>query len=546
VLLARSVAVALLFALLSAPAAWQRWLGGDTAGYIATTIALAVIAAALVLSWRNEHHGDILAPGSSVKTTSRRLHISTVLVTLGAASLIFVACRDWLHQILTFPVDSYRGDMLVLIREGLRRMGGGLNPYTIHHVPWPAALSYGPMLWGPYALPMLLRVDLRILAVAGELFVPVACAAAAIASAASGRLAAAAGALVMLGAIALNGSLEAFTPSAHTPVYWPLVALFAWLTARERWPAAAIALGLLVVARSTMIAIVPVLLMTVWLRNRRAFAGVCALVALVIALPFLPFAIWDLRALVYALYGAYETVIKAVVWPDTTVPHTIGLTGVLLTHHLQRFVEAVQVAVMSIVYVTSWILLRRGRAPVALMGIALLAFSMTTLWPVSYIYFDVFLLFAAGVLADMPWLDARVSTSSLVRRWTAVLVAVVILVAGFGAAMLQLREFDRPIVTWRDGPRLATVALIRRSISPAIVDVQIGAGHALPQRMGVALNGRSLGEVDVFAGADHVLLPVPESPWQIGANTLELSPTMPVTFREVIVRPTRSTNLTRP
>jgi len=43
--------------------------------------------------------------------------------------------------------------------------------------------------------------------------------------------------------------------------------------------------------------------------------------------------------------------------------------------------------------------------------------SMTTLWPVDYIYFDVFLLLACGVLAEMPWLASRRSTSSLVRVW---------------------------------------------------------------------------------------------------------------------------------
>jgi hypothetical protein len=530
VLLARSIAVALMFALLSAPATLQRWVGGDTAAYIVTTIALVVLTIALVSTWRD---------GSSIHATSRGQYVAAILVAAAAVMLVLVACHAWLHQILTIPIDPYRGDMLVVVREGVRRVLNGLNPYTIYHVPWQAPLPYGPMLWAPYTIPMLMRVDMRFLGVASALVVPVACGTAAIASAWRGRFAAAAGALLMLGAIGLNRPLEQFTAAGHTPVYWPLVALFAWLAARERWRAAAVTLGLLVVSRTTMIAVVPVLLMAVWLRDRPRFAGACALVSLTIALPFLPFAIRDPRALLYAMYGSYQVVIKTAVWPDATVPHTIGLTGVLLTHHLHRFVEAVQIAVMAIVYVACWALMRRGRAPVALMATALLAFSMTTLWPVTYIYFDVFLLFAAGVLADMPWQDARWSTSSIVRGWASAAAVAVVLVAGMGATMLRLRADERPAITWRDEPRQASILLLRRAISPAMIEVQIGGGSIGPQRMGVALNGASLGAVDLAAGADHVMLAVPGSFWQIGTNSLDLSPAAPLTIRGVIARPTR-------
>jgi hypothetical protein len=351
---------------------------------------------------------------------------------------------------------------------------------------------------------------------------------------------------LMLGAIGLNGSLVEFTSVAHTPVYWPFLALFVWLTARERWYPAALLLGLLVVARLTMIAVVPVLLMAVWQMDRRRFVGVGMLVALAVAVPFLPFAIRDPQALAYGLYGSYQRVIKTTVWPDATVPHTIGLTGVLLTNHLHRFVEAAQAGVMAIVYAAIWMLLRRGRAPVGLMGMALLAFSMTALWPVTYFYFDVFLMFAAGVLIDMPSLDARLSASSLVRSWAAMVTVAVVLVAGFGTVMLRLRATATPMVTWRDGPRLATIPLVRRTISPAIVDVRVDGAVVGSQRMNVSLNGQPLDAVTLDSGVVHVMLAIPESRWQIGANTLELSPETPLTFRDVIVRPTRSLNPARP
>jgi hypothetical protein len=539
VLLARSVAVTAMFALLSAPVTLHRWFGGDTAPYIVSTIALVVLTVATVLPWRDERHTTLVVARSSVHAASAVQYVATIIATAAAVTLVLIACGAWLHQILTIPIDPYRGDMLVVVREGLRRVLQGLNPYTTYHVPWSAPLPYGPMLWAPYAIPMLMRIDIRFLSVAAALLVPVSCGAAGIASAWRGQFAAAAGALLMLGAIALNGPLEQFVPAGHTAVYWPLLALFAWLATREQWRAAAIALGLLVVSRTTMVAVVPVLLMAVWLRDRPRFAAACALVSLTIAVPFLPFAIRDPRALTYAMYGSYQTVIKTAVWPNVTVPHTIGLTGVLLTHHLHRYVEAVQIAVMAIVYVACFALIRRGRAPVALMATALLAFSLTTLWPVTYIYFDVFLLFAAGVLAGMPWLDVRWSTSSILRAWAAVAIVAVILDAGAGTVMLRLRANERPAITWRDEPRQASVLLLRQSISPALVDVQIGAGSVGPQRMGVALNGAPLGEVEVSPGADHVMLTAPESLWQIGANSLDLTVAAPIMIRGVIARPTR-------
>ena len=328
-------------------------------------------------------------------------------MAIGAGWLAVTACHAWLHQILTIPHDPQRADMLIVVQQGLQRMLQGRNPYTIYHVPWDAPLPYGPMLWAPYAIPFALRADIRFLTVAGELFVPVACAIAATVCAARGRMFACAGCLAMLAAMCLNPDLERFASIGHTPVYWPLLALFAWLVVRERWYAAAIALGLLVVARTTMVAIVPVLLMAVWSRERAKLPGALALVALAVAVPFLPFAIWDARALAYALYGSYQNVIKGFVWTSTTwAQHTIGLTGVLLSNGLPRLVDAFQEIVMLAVYAACWFAMRRGRQPVAWMGLALLAFSMTTLWPVTYVYFDVFVLLAAAVLAGAVELEA--------------------------------------------------------------------------------------------------------------------------------------------
>lgn len=459
---------------------------------------------------------------------------------IAAAALLIVACRTWLHQIFATAIDPFRADMLVVVREGLRRIGQGLNPYVIYHVPWAAPLTYGPLLWGPYTIPMALHADLRFLGVVGELFVPVACAAAVIASAWRGRMTVAAAALIMLGAIAFNGELKDFTAIAHTPVYWPLLALFAWLVVRRRWQAAAVSLGLLVTARSTMVAMVPVLMMAVWQRDRPRFGLTLLLVVLAAGVPFLPFAIWDPAALVYALYGGYAKVIKEVVWPDATVPHTIGLTGVMLTHHLHAWVERVQLVILAAVFAGCWLALGRGRSPLALMGAALLAFSMTTLWPVYYIYFDGLLLLAAGVLADMPPFAARASTSSVIRGWTAALAAAVLLVAAGAWAMLPAGEVTATSVAWRDAPQVVGSVLIpRRTISGALIDVEAGPAPAGVTTLTATLNGVSLGTVALGREGEQITLAAPSALWQRGVNNLELAVAARMPIGPVRVRPPR-------
>ena len=169
------------------------------------TIALALVHVVLAWWWTDAPAPAEPAPPSR----NARVGMATA-AAIAAAALLIVACRTWLHQIFATAIDPFRADMLVVVREGLRRIGQGLNPYVIYHVPWAAPLTYGPLLWGPYTIPMALHADLRFLGVVGELFVPVACAAAVIASAWRGRMTVAAAALIMLGAIAFNGELKGF------------------------------------------------------------------------------------------------------------------------------------------------------------------------------------------------------------------------------------------------------------------------------------------------------------------------------------------------
>ena len=170
--------------------------------------------------------------------------------------------------------------------------------------------------------------------------------------------------------------------------------------------AAAVTAGLLIVARSTLVSIAPVLLLAVWYRDRPRAAGALALLIAATLLPFLPFAIWDWQALHYGLYGSYQHVMKMFVWVQTDwVQHTIGTTALLLARGWSRAVELVQVVAMLAVYAAAAAAIRRGRRPLPWMALALFVFSMTTLWPVIYLYFDVAMLF---VCAGCPsWTGRR-------------------------------------------------------------------------------------------------------------------------------------------
>jgi hypothetical protein len=115
--LVRSVVVAFLFALLSAPPIVQRVIGGDTRAYVVTTLLMAIAALAFV-SLPDARHS------SPQRTTSSPRAMTLAASVLCAAALI-VICRRWLQQIFTTPIDAFVADMLVVIREGLRRASHG-------------------------------------------------------------------------------------------------------------------------------------------------------------------------------------------------------------------------------------------------------------------------------------------------------------------------------------------------------------------------------------------------------------------------------------
>src|SRR5262249_17417586 len=99
---------------------------------------------------------------------------------------------------------------------------------------------------------------------------------------------------------------------------------------------------------------------------------------------------------------SYPRVMKTAVWPVLARPglETIGITEWLLERHREWLIVPVQLTALGAVYAGAWTALRRGRNPLPWMALSLFAFSMTTLYPVHYLYYDVLLLLACARIAD--------------------------------------------------------------------------------------------------------------------------------------------------
>lgn len=541
----RAILIALNVLLLSAPSAFGSTLGA----YLAATLLATMLTLILVGSWEASDRWALPGAAEALRArfpwlwrmASRRM--AALGIAAAATIVLIMASLEYLHQITIYPNDAQRADMLIVVQEGIRRMLQGRNPYTIYHVPWEATLPYGPVLWAPYILPFALHMDIRFVSLVGELFFPIACAIVATGAALEGRYTLPVFWVLLIFAIAFSPDMRNFTPIAHTPSYWPLIALFAWLVDRERWYASAILAGLLIVARTTMVAVAPVLLMAVWHRDRPRFADATALLVAAAALPFLPFALWDWRALWFALYGSYQSLMKGFVWTQTTwARDTIGITGFLLRAHRGAFVEVAQAVAMLAVYAIAWRVLAAGRRPLPWMGLALFAFSMTTLWPVHYIYFDVFLLFTAAALAETDWLRGR----PLWHVFGGSLAAALLLVSATAWAEIPRNPTidvgsaaDRALLysgfaddehgdrsfTWVDGTE-AALLVPRRSRADA--EIEIVCQPNLPTRdatqtMSASLNGVVLGTVPLREGWQPVMLRAPARAWVVGTNVLRLS-----------------------
>jgi hypothetical protein len=515
-------------------------ISGHRGAYALGTALMLVIAGALPFVWPR-----------SVELRSGPLRRAPAIVAalVGLVLLVTSAFR-LLPHVFIGPIDSTRGDMLVIVEHAITLFLDGGHPYAVHHVPWDAPLSYGPPLWMPLIVPYLLRADFRIVTLAAQLVVPGCLFLAAAMRAGQYRIASAA---VMLGAgaaLAFNPEIARLYPIGHTQMYWPLILVFCGLLAARRWTAAAICLGLLVAARTTMVSLVPVFLLYLFGERALTLRRAAAL-ALAALLPFLPFVIADPGTVWYAMFGVYMKLMKGFVWHSTRwAVDTYGITGRLLELGLERYVEATQIAALLLTYALAWRSMRRGTRPEPWMAIALLVFSMTTLWPVIYLYFDVWIFIACALVASTQfWSSAEAPAGSGVVRTTVLLSALSLVVVlstaawrpgsayaidvgsaaaagftggGFGRDEAVVDE-GRTVV-WIEG-ETARIRLPRAGWTGAAIRVAIKP-HApqsgVDQRVAAALNGRPIGSARLQNGWQEVVFESRARDWFYGFNVLDL------------------------
>ena len=499
------------------------------------TVVLTVVLAALCALWP--------AVESPVSTTPSAGRLPTTLAALAVGMwLCGKAASSMLPAVFAGRINAYQADMLVVIDLGVKRFLGGANPYTIYHVPWEVPLPYGPYLWGPFILPVVLNSDPRMLTLIACLVVPGACIWAAVVSAEARQFLVCGLFLALCATMLIHPALLGFFTIGHTQVSWPLLLIFVWLLRAERWTAATAVAGSLVVARTTMVSIVPVLLMFLWRRGLLSIPRLVVLTAAVV-IPFAPFAIADPHALWYALYGSCQKVMKGVVWPTHGAHDTIGTTGLLLRYGLERYVEMTQAIGMVVVYAFAWRAIRRGARPEPWLILALSVFSMTSLWPVIYVHFDVFVLLAAALAAtvmvgapSVPGLPTVMLI--LVTSVTAMVIGATARHQGSTMRVDFGTESATPFVEGgmyrnglHDGPRtygwvvedVATVRIPRASRWSGTIHL-VARGCLVPgqvPRVAATLNGHWLGVRPLNDRWTEVQFEAPGRFWFLGANELQ-------------------------
>jgi len=520
-------------------------LVGSSGAYALGTMLMLGLVAAIPAVWP--------PPRASCGDVRPRTFVALTIVFAGITLLAVVAFK-LLVPVFAGPLDPNRGDMLVIIEHAIRLFLEGGNPYSIHKVPWDAPLSYGPVLWIPFVVPHLLRIDLRVITLATQFVVPLSLFVAAALIARRGETAKSISLLSLALALMFNPELQRFHAIGHTQIYWPLLLCFTGLLASRRYTAAAVVLGLMVAARTTFVSIVPVFFL--FLASSRVLT-VRQIAAFVIAavMPFLPFLIADPETLRYAMFGVYLKLMKGFVWYSTTwTQNTYGLTGRLLERGLERYVELVQVVALLATYAAAWRSLRRGGPPEPWLVISLLVFSMTTLWPVAYLYFDVTVLAACALLARASEPGAAPAQRDRVRNSITLRVAMATagsLVIVFTCAAIRpgasyTIDVGSPLasgftgggfgrdeaiadgarsVVWIEG-ETARVRLPRAGWRGATIAIAIkpGPSHGgSAQRVAVALNGRGLGMAALTDGWQEIRLTSRSRDWNYGFNVLDLS-----------------------
>jgi hypothetical protein len=517
---------------------------GPGRSYAVGTVALLVLAAISIASW------PLLPTIRAQQPLSRRsLGLFGVWTTVTALFMYSIA-SSLLPVVFAGPVDPNRGDMLVVIEAGVRQFLQGKMPYSIYHVPWEAALPYGPTLWMPFSLPVIARTDLRLLTLIIYLCVVATCLLAAAANAYGGRWLPAVTLTVLGVFLGVHPEIHTFYPIGHTYVYWPLLLILCVLLHLNRWTGAAVTLGLLVSARTTMLSIVPIFVIAAYYRGQLSRTSILWLVLAAVG-PFLPFLIVDSRSVYYALYGSYLTLMRGFVWTHTTwVLNTFGITGLLLARDMSAYIGIVQAACLLLVYGFAWRALRRGASPEPWFAFALLIFSMTAVWPVLYLYFDVWVLVISALIArtSVPSVTSLKSLAALACVLLVLTLAAVIAAGSVQAGALNPIDVGTPAASgltgggfgrdetsidegrtfvWVEGES-ARIRMPRAAWGGATIHIDIRpyeltGGFGQRQRVAASLNANTIGVVALEPHWQRISFHAPALVWNYGFNILTLN-----------------------
>jgi len=233
---------------------------------------------------------------------------------------------------------------------------------------------------------------------------------------------------------------------------------------------------------------------------------------------------------------------------------TIGITEWLLETGRERLIVPVQIAAMLIVWAAAAVAIKHDRRALPWMALAVFMFSMTTLYPVHYLYYDVLLLLAADAVAQTVDVAAAPRTAapalvSLVGIGALLFSMVRAVASPFPRVVPGEASRDRELrsgfssiehnsegaFSWIAG-REARIVLPRSSAAAA--DIVLTAespfdANQPPQHMTALLNGALVGDTAIPPGRRQIRIPAPRSAWWIGYNELRLVLASTVVPRDV-------------
>jgi hypothetical protein len=247
------------------------------------------------------------------------------------------------------------------------------------------------------------------------------------------------------------------------------------------------------------------------------------------------------------MVGVYLKVMTGFVWQQTNwAADTFGITGRLLERGIERYAGITQIGLMAATYAIGWQSMARGARPEPWMAIALLVFSMTTLWPVLYLYFDVWVLLASALIASDIVESARVPRA-IGTAGAAFAVAFAIVCGavlwkpgaslrvdvgeprfsgytGGGFGRDEAVEIEGRSAVWIEG-ETARVRLPRAGVTSATIRIAIRPNaHARPgQTVMAALNGANLGARRLADGWQEIAFDTRLRHWNVGFNVLDLT-----------------------